>query len=82
MNCCLTIGNKKNYLQQGGDTGSYIGTWSLGKIFNKLRPRQNGHNLPDNIFKYIFFNENVKIAIKIALQFVPKGTINNIPALV
>ena len=34
------------------------------------------------IFKYIFFNENVWISIKIPLRFVPKGPINNIPALV
>ena len=29
-----------------------------------------------------FFNENVWISTKIALNFVPKGLINNIPALV
>ena len=29
-----------------------------------------------------FFNENVWIPIKIPLKFVPKGPINNIPALV
>ena len=29
-----------------------------------------------------FFNENVSISIKISLKFVPKGQINNIPALV
>ena len=29
-----------------------------------------------------FFNENVRIAIKISLKFVPKGPINNNPALV
>ena len=34
------------------------------------------------IFKCIFFNENVYISIKISLKFVPKGPINNIPALV
>ena len=33
-------------------------------------------------FKCIFLNENVLIAIKISLKFVPKGQINNIPALV
>ena len=36
----------------------------------------------DDIFKRIFFNENVWILIKISLKFVPKGPINNIPALV
>ena len=50
--------------------------------FNTLRPRQNGRHFADDIFKCIFFNENVSIAIKISLKFVPKGPINNIPALV
>ena len=49
---------------------------------NTLRPRQNGRHFPDDIFKCIFFNENVLISIKISLKFVPKGQINNIPALV
>ena len=35
-----------------------------------------------DIFKCIFLNENVWISIKISLKFVPKGLINNIPALV
>ena len=35
-----------------------------------------------DIFKCIFLNENVQILIKISLKFVPKGPINNIPALV
>ena len=48
---------------------------------NTLRPRRNEH-FADNIFKRIFFNENVSISIKISLKFVPKGPINNIPALV
>ena len=34
------------------------------------------------IFKCIFLNENVSIVIKISLKFIPKGPINNIPALV
>ena len=49
---------------------------------NTLRPRQNGRHFADNIFKYIFLNENVWIPIKISLMFVPKGRINKIPALV
>ena len=36
----------------------------------------------DDIFKGIFFNENVRIAIKISLNFVPKGPIINTPTLV
>ena len=34
------------------------------------------------IFKCIFLNENILISIKISLKLVPKGRINNIPALV
>ena len=52
------------------------------RVVNTLRPRQNGRNFTDDIFKYIFLNENVWIPVKISLKFVPKGPINNIPALV
>ena len=48
---------------------------------NTLRPRQNGRHFPDG-FKWIFLNENVWISIEVSLKFVPKGPINNIPALV
>ena len=41
-----------------------------------------GRHFPDNILKRIFFHENVWIPIKISLKFVPKGPVNNIPALV
>ena len=50
--------------------------------FNTLRPRQNGRHFTDDTFKYIFLNENVIISAKISLKLVPKGPINNIPALV
>ena len=39
-------------------------------------------NLADNIFNYIFLNENDRIPIQIALKFVPKTPIDNMPALV
>ena len=51
-------------------------------LLNTLRPRQNGRRFADDTFKRIFLNENVRISIKISLKFVPKGPINNIPALV
>ena len=51
-------------------------------ILNTLRPRLNGRHFPDAIFKWIFLNENVWIAINISLKFVPRGPINNIPTLV
>ena len=50
--------------------------------FNTLRPRQDGRHFSDGIFKCVFLNGNVLISIKISLKFVPKGPINNMPALV
>ena len=50
--------------------------------FNTFRPRQNGRRFADDTFKRIFLNKNVRISIKISLKFVPKGPINNNPALV
>ena len=51
-------------------------------IFNILKPRQNGHYFTHDVFKSIFVNENLLILIKHPLKFIPKGPINNIPALV
>ena len=48
---------------------------------NTLRPRQNGQHLPDGIFNCILLNQNVQISMRISLMFIPKGSINNIPAL-
>ena len=44
--------------------------------------RQNGRQLPEDIFKRIFLNEYVEISIKISVKYVPKGPIKNIPRLV
>ena len=54
----------------------------LHVIINTLRPRRNRRHFADDIFKYIFLNENVLILIKISLKFNPTGPINNIPAMV
>ena len=59
-----------------------VDSWHTKRLLNTLRPRQNGRNFPDDIFKCIFLNENVWISINILLKFVPKGSISNIPALV
>ena len=69
---------------------------SAGTVMTKLRShictcltlegtsrlKQNGRHFADDTFKCIFLNENVRISLKISLKFVPKGPINNIPALV
>ena len=56
--------------------------WSDAILINSLRPRPNRRHFADAIFKRIFLNENVRISIEISLEFVPRGQINNIPALV
>ena len=50
--------------------------------FNTLRPRQNGRHFSNDIFNWIFLNEDAWISINISLKFVPRGPINNIPTLV
>ena len=47
-----------------------------------MRPRQNGRLSTEDICTCIFLNDNAWISINISLKFVPKGTINNIPALI
>ena len=54
------------------DHTAYIG-------LNHWRPDKN---FPDDIFKWIFLNENIWISIKNSFKFVPKGLIANIPALI
>ena len=56
--------------------------WTSHKpLVNTLRLRRNRHYFADDIFKFILLNENVLISIKISLKFIPKGPINNLPAL-
>ena len=52
------------------------------QVFNTLRPRQDGCQFPEDILKCISLIENIWISIEISQKFVPKGPINNIPALV
>ena len=49
---------------------------------NTLLPRQNGRHFPDDIFKYIFLNENIFISTKISLKFVSRCWNKHFPALV
>ena len=49
---------------------------------NSSPPGQNGRHFAGDIFRRIFMNEKFCILIKISLEFVPKGPIDNNPALV
>ena len=51
-------------------------------FINLSPPAQNGNHFADDVLTCIFLNENVWISIKTSMKFVPKGPINNIPALV
>ena len=51
-------------------------------IVNTLRPRGNGSHFPDDILKWIILKGTVQILIKISLNFVPKGLINDNHTLV
>ena len=55
---------------------------ALHTHINTLRPRQNGRNFPDDIFKCISLNENASISINISPKSVPNSQNNNTPALV
>ena len=50
--------------------------------FNTLRPRQIAAISQTILSNAFLLNENFRISIKILLKCVPKGPINNIPALV
>ena len=49
---------------------------------NTLRLLENGEHVVNNIFKCIFFNVDYDNSMEILLQFVPRGPINNMSALV
>ena len=54
---------------------------SVTGAINSLRPRQNDRLFADDTFKRILLNEIIRISTKNSLKFIPKGLINNIPAL-
>ena len=84
------LGLKLNHVSKRGP--SSMGSWFPGShlkyyfyffvLLNTLRPKQNGRRVADDTFERIFVSENVRISIKISPKFIPKGPINNIPALV
>ena len=76
----MLIQNSSIFIQE--NAFEYVVCKMLANLFRALMCQQNGCHFADDIFKHMFINENVWIPIKISLKFVPKGPINNIPALV
>ena len=66
----------------GQDPWRYMASVDRNKLTHWGRDKMDAIYFADDIFKCISFNENVWIPIKISPKFVPKGPINNIPALV
>ena len=72
-----------NFCKLSDNWNSCYGQTIISQIwFNTLRPRQHGRQFPDDTFKHILWNKNARISIEFSPKFVPKGSINNIPALV
>ena len=57
------------------------GPYYHGCRINSSPPGQNGRRIADDIFKCTLVYEMLCISIKISLKFVPKGPIDNKPAL-
>ena len=51
-------------------------------LFDTLKPRQNGRQFVNFIFKFIYMCENYCISIQILLKLIPRGPIYNKRALV
>ena len=47
---------------------------------NIMTSKQNGHHFTNDIFKWIFFNDDYLTLIKISLQYVPLCLIDNVAA--
>ena len=77
----VTISSTVSFYSQFWDNPSSL-YWTQRFAFNTLRPRQNGRHFAEDTPKRIFLNGNVRILIEISLMLVPKGPINNTPALV
>ena len=60
-----------------------ISTCRMKEVWlNTSPPGKNGSHFTDDLFRCIFVKEKFWILIKIPLKFVPKGLLNNNPAMV
>ena len=49
---------------------------------NTPRPQQDGCQFANHILKCIFLNENVCSLIEMSLKFIPRGSVDNMSALI
>ena len=65
------------------DATSYQPFWHISsRLLTHLPLDKMAAILADDIFKHIFFNENIGISIQISQKVVPEGLIDNTSALV
>ena len=57
--------------------GSRFGAATRDPFLNSSPPGQNGCQIADDIFKYIFINEKFCISIQFSMKFDPKDPIDN-----
>ena len=62
-------------------TCDVFGAMSLPEPIDTLRPRQNGCQFADDIFKRIYLNEKYCVLIQISQKVAPKVPVNDVPAL-
>ena len=80
---CLTSYSHIDWrIWHGNDKAIEVSVLVLTIPGNSSPPGQNGCHFADGIFRCIFVNEKFCTLIKISLKFVPKGSIENNPALV
>ena len=77
--CCQAT---SHYLSQCWPRSMWPYVVIMTQWVNTSRQTQTGRHCADDIFKCIFLNENIWIVIKFSRKFIPKGPVNNIPALV
>ena len=65
-----------------GQHGCHIYKGGLYWGSNTLRPKQTVRHFPDDIFKCIFLDENIRVLLKISLTIVTKVRHNNTLTLV
>ena len=78
-----SLGTPTPWLQWQGQLRQ-TSTWHTSGVLvnvNTLRLRQNGPHFADAIFRCISMSEKFCILITISLKFLPKGAIDNTPAL-
>ena len=77
LSSCHSIGSWYSFLH-----ATYAILSEVWSSLNLSPLGQNGRHFTDDIYRWICFTENIFILIKISLKFVPKGPVDNNPALV